>query len=138
MVSASAVDVLIIGGGPAGLTAALTLARQRHSAIVFDSGSYRNAKAGRLHMVPGWDDKDPAELRKATRSDISRYPNISFADVEAQHMKQTETGSFVVIDAAGHETFGKKLILATGSADVYPNIEGYEENWATGMYETSH
>lgn len=126
------VDVLIIGGGPAGLTAALTLARQRHSAVVFDSGSYRNARTTRLHMVPGWDNKAPADLRKLTREDISKYPSIQFADVEVKNVKNKD-GHFALADASDKTWVGKKLILATGSADVYPKIEGYEENWAIGM-----
>ena len=132
MAQLTTVDVLIIGGGPAGLTAALTLARQRHSAVVFDSGSYRNARTTRLHMVPGWDNKAPADLRKLTREDIAKYPSIQFADVEVNNVKNKDS-RFALADASDKTWVGKKLILATGSADVYPKIEGYEENWAIGM-----
>lgn len=133
MAQPTTVDVLIIGGGPAGLTAALTLARQRHSAVVFDSGSYSNTRNTRLHMVPGWDNKAPADLRKATRDDISQYPSVEFADTEVHNVKKNEDDHFVLVDTSDKNWIGRKLILATGSADVYPEIEGYEENWAIGM-----
>ena len=133
MAEPTTVDVLVIGGGPAGLTSALTLARQRHSAVVFDTGSYRNARTKQIHMVPGWDGKAPSELRKATRADLLKYQNIEFADLEVNSVKQNENGSFVLTDGSDKTWIGKKLILATGSADVYPKIEGYEENWAISM-----
>ena len=55
-------DVLIIGGGPAGLSAATGLARQLYTAVVFDSGVYRNARAKHMHNVPTWDHRDPADV----------------------------------------------------------------------------
>lgn len=76
-------DVAIIGGGPAGLTAAATLARQLHTAVVFDSHKYRNAKASQMHMVPGHEGKDPADFRRESREGIlSQYSTNEFQDAE--------------------------------------------------------
>jgi len=64
------VDILIIGGGPAGLTSALTLVRQLYTVVLFDSGSYRNGSAVHMHTIPTWDHKDPKEFRAAARKDL--------------------------------------------------------------------
>ncbi|KAK7730563.1 hypothetical protein SLS53_008953 [Cytospora paraplurivora] len=76
-------DVAIVGGGPAGLTAAATLAHQLHTDVVFDSHNYRNAKATQEHMVPGHEGKDPAEFRRESREGIlSHYSPIKFQDAK--------------------------------------------------------
>ncbi len=136
MGSTEPLDVLIIGGGPAGLSTALTVARQLHRAIVFDSSDYRNAASSHMHTVLTWDHKDPQEFRAAARKDIlDRYQTIQFVDVELQGARKTDKGLFEVIASGeGKRWIGSKLVLATGSTDVFPQIEGYEECWNKGMY----
>lgn len=68
----ASLDVAIIGGGPAGLTAAATLARQVHTVVVFDNNVYRDEGSYRLHTVPGWDHKDPKEFRATSRQQIKK------------------------------------------------------------------
>ncbi|ROW03908.1 hypothetical protein VPNG_07269 [Cytospora leucostoma] len=73
------VDVLIIGGGPAGLTAAVTAARNVHTAIVFDSQSYRNERTNHFHMLPTWDGKNPIAFRDAARQNtLENYETIFY------------------------------------------------------------
>jgi len=128
------VDVLIIGGGPAGLTAVLALARQRHTAVVFDSGVYRNAAATHFHTVITWDHKSPTDFRAAARENIaSGYETVTFRDVGVETLRKTADGSFEATDNEGKLWMGKKLILATGVRDIYPDIQGYDECWVTGM-----
>lgn len=94
------VDALIIGAGPAGLSAALALARQLHTAIVFDSSLFRNARSAHMHTIPTWDHKDPAAFRGATRAEIlERYNTISFEDREIAKIEKTTAGDFAATTA---------------------------------------
>ena len=127
-------DVLIIGGGPAGLSAATGLARQLYTAVVFDSGVYRNQLTKHMHNVLTWDHKDPAEFRNKGREDImKRYSTISFQDIEIKSVAKTAQGHFELKDAKNKIWTGRKLVLATGVKDLYPDIEGYADCWARGM-----
>lgn len=129
-------DVLIIGAGPSGLSVATGLARQLHTAVVFDSGVYRNAKTQHMHNVLGWDHRDPAELRAAGRADLSnRYSTIQFQDTSVERIWRLESGKlFRARDAAGKDWYGRKVVLATGVRDIPLDIEGYTDCWANGMY----
>ena len=128
-------DVLIIGAGPAGLSCATGLARQLYTAVVFDSGVYRNSLTKHMHNVLTWDHQDPADFRKKGRDDIlKRYTTINFQDTEIKSVAKTEKGQFELKDVHGKTWTGKKLVLATGIRDVYPDIQGYDECWGLGMY----
>lgn len=127
-------DVLIIGGGPAGLSTATALVRQMYTAVVFDSGKYRNSAVQHMHNVPTWDHANPADFRAKAREDIlKRYDTISFEDVEVESVVKTTAGLFEATDSTGKKWLGRKLMLATGVTDVMPDIKGYKECWARGM-----
>ncbi|KAI1274391.1 FAD/NAD(P)-binding domain-containing protein [Xylaria sp. FL0933] len=129
------IDAAIIGGGPAGLTAAATLARQLHTTVVFDSETYGNAKATHMHMVPGWENKSPQVFRSSARSDIiSGYSSIQSADVAVTKIEKKSDAHFVLSDADGKEWAFRKVILAVGSSDSYPDIEGYAELWVKRIF----
>ncbi|KAL5042774.1 hypothetical protein BDW71DRAFT_189360 [Aspergillus fruticulosus] len=130
------VDVLIIGAGPSGLSTATGLARQLHSAVVFDSGVYRNARTSHMHNVLGWDHRNPAELRAAGRSQLTeRYATVSFENSTIESIKKLEEKQlFVARNEAGKQWYGRKVVLATGVRDVPLDIEGYDECWANGIY----
>ncbi|KAJ5976721.1 hypothetical protein N7501_000063 [Penicillium viridicatum] len=128
-------DVLIIGGGPAGLSVATGLARQLHRAIVFDSGVYRNALASHMHNVASWDHKSPEEFRQAARERIlSRYDTIQFENVEIKKVERNTEGCFNAVDSRDRVWTGKKLVFANGVRDIFPDIAGYGECWARGIF----
>jgi thioredoxin reductase len=150
-------DALIIGAGPAGLSTATGLARQLHTAIVFDSAVYRNARAEHMHNVLGWDHFSPAKLREKGRADLlARYQTVKFADVAVASIQKMIIGKgtsgdgrnssedakkelsiFEAVDVTGRAWHGRKVVLATGVKDRMLDIEGFDECWGRGMYVRS-
>ena len=101
MAEQSKVDVLIIGGGPAGLSAALALARQRHTVILFDSQEYRNRTLQNLHLVPSWEHKPAEELFTVARSKLQNYDNVRIVLVKVDSAKKIDDSSFELTDTLG-------------------------------------
>ncbi|KAF2189816.1 FAD/NAD(P)-binding domain-containing protein [Zopfia rhizophila CBS 207.26] len=134
------VDGLIIGAGPAGLAAGLAFARTHGTAIIFDSSSYRNEGIKHMHTVPSRDHSDPYEFRRISREQIkSRYHTVWFENTTITHavrkLIKNDCLGFEVKDNNNTTYLGRKLILATGSRDVFPDIEGYKENWPSHIYQ---
>lgn len=127
-------DVLILGGGPAGLAAATALARQLWTAVVFDSGVYRNARTKHMHNVPTWDHRDPEDFRSKARADLrARYNTVQFENAEITSLRRTPGGLFQAADDKGQVWSGRKVVLATGVRDIYPPIQGFDDVWAHGV-----
>ncbi|KAI2469307.1 FAD/NAD(P)-binding domain-containing protein [Annulohypoxylon bovei var. microspora] len=129
-------DIVIVGGGPAGLSAASSIVRQGHRTVLFDSGKYRNALTRHMHTVAGWDHQDPAAFRAKARADFERYGSVTVEDVEVETIKRREDGLFEAT-ASGKTWTGRKVILATGVEDVFPAIPGYGECWVSGIGQPS-
>lgn len=128
----STYDIIVIGGGPGGLSAVASIIRQDHKTILFDSGRYRNATSKHMYTVPSWDHRDPGEFRAASVADFARYGSVTVENVEIDTIKQREDGAFEA--SSNRKTWtGKKVILATGVEDVLPNIPGYVDCWVKGM-----
>lgn len=126
-------DIMVIGGGPAGLGAASAVARQDHTTVLFDSREYRNAKGKHMHTVPTWDHQDPNDFRSAARADFGRYGAlVTVANAKVDNIKQREDGIFEAVAGAQVYT-GRKVVLATGVKDVFPDIPGYSHCWGSGM-----
>ncbi|ETS82431.1 hypothetical protein PFICI_04307 [Pestalotiopsis fici W106-1] len=126
-------DIIVIGGGPAGLSAVSSIVRQDHKTLLFDSGKYRNGLSNHMHTVASWDHRHPSEFRAAARADLDRYGSVTIEDVEVESAKKLEDGCFQV-ETAGKSWVGKKLILATGVEDVFPDVPGYEDCWISGVF----
>ncbi|KAI0408992.1 hypothetical protein F4802DRAFT_308033 [Xylaria palmicola] len=130
-----AVDVLILGGGPAGLAVAGGLARQLHTGIVFSSGTFRNGGATHMHNVSGWDHQDPAEFRARSKADVlARYGTIQFRDVSVASVRKLESGRFEAVDEAGERYEGRKIVIASGIRDIMPQLPGYAQLWGKGVF----
>ncbi|KAL4879934.1 hypothetical protein BJY04DRAFT_219738 [Aspergillus karnatakaensis] len=135
-------DALIIGAGPAGLSVATGLARQLHTAVVFDSGLYRNARTSHMHNVVGWDHANPKDFRKKAREDLlARYSTIRFEDRAIEAVRKVHSESekenkkvFEATDTEGNAWYARKLVLATGVKDLPLDIPGFEECWGTNIF----
>jgi thioredoxin reductase len=138
-------DILIIGSGPAGLNAALTCARGRISALVFDSQQYRNEGVAHMHTVASRDHINPREFGRKAREQIeSRYDSVWFQHATITHatkkllslpQESEPYEGFELKDSDGKSYQGKKLILTTGSKDIFPDIPGYKDNWPSHIYQ---
>ncbi len=122
-------DVVLIGGGAAGLSAALVLSRARRKVLVVDSGSPRNAPAAHLHGFLSRDGLPPAELLAAGRDEVTSYGGEVVRGSVAE-LAPTGTSGFSVLLADGRAVRARRLLVATGLRDELPDILGLAERWA--------
>ena len=122
-----AYDVVVVGGGAAGLNGALMLARSRRSVAVVDAGSPRNAAAEGVHGMLGHDGTPPAELLDRGREEVRRYGgHVVTGEVET--VARNDDG-FVVVLSDGRTTRARGLLVATGIVDELPDVPGLRERW---------
>ena len=121
-------DVVVIGGGAAGLSAALVLGRARRRVAVVDAGSPRNAPAAHMHGFLSRDGMPPAELLAVGRAEVAAYG----VEVVAGHVASVEPG-FTVRLADGRELGARRLLVATGSRDELPDVPGVRERWGRDL-----
>jgi gliotoxin/aspirochlorine biosynthesis thioredoxin reductase len=121
-------DVLIIGGGHAGLSAGLTLYRHLHRVLIFDTGKPRDAWHQPTHVVSGWEGRQANELRVTGRAELISTGLVDFEDEEAVSVERAEN-LFVITTVSGKKFAGKKLLIAVGSQNVFPSIPGYSDNY---------
>jgi thioredoxin reductase len=122
-----AFDVVVIGGGAAGLNGALLLARSRRSVIVIDAGMPRNAPAEGVHGLLGHDGLPPAELLERGRAEVRRYGGRI---VEGEVTNVTRDGDrFVVSSAGGQAVTARRLLVTAGLVDELPDIDGVRDRW---------
>ncbi|WP_285365069.1 NAD(P)/FAD-dependent oxidoreductase [Microbacterium sp. LMC-P-041] len=126
-------DAIVIGAGPAGLQAALTLGRMHRPTLLLDSGEYRNGTVLHMHNVIANDGTPPAEFRATARAQLAEYPDVELRDVGAQTMTGSD-GGFVVRLADGETVETRHVILATGVADDLPDIPGLQDLWGTKAF----
>ncbi|HEX4959433.1 MAG TPA: NAD(P)/FAD-dependent oxidoreductase [Thermoanaerobaculia bacterium] len=126
-------DVLVIGGGPAGLSAALVLGRARRRVLVFDSGQPRNAPSPAAHSVFTRDGTPPLELLRIGREQLRPYESVEIRDAEVIDAVKEADGSFSAVLADGSRVAGRRILLATGMMDKLPEIDGLHELWGTGV-----
>lgn len=120
-------DVVVVGGGPAGLSAALVLGRSRRSVLVIDAGQPRNAPAGHLHNYLGREGARPTELLAIGREEAGRYG----VEVRAGRVCSAARtgGGFTLGLEDGSAVSCRRLVLATGVVDVLPDVPGLAERF---------
>ncbi len=121
-------DVAIIGGGAAGLSAALVLGRARRRVAVVDAGTPRNAPAAHMQGFLSRDGTPPAELLQAAREEVRRY------GVELVEDRVIDAAAGFAVHLAGGRTLeARKVLLATGAADVLPELPHARERWGRDL-----
>ncbi|KAF7173844.1 hypothetical protein CNMCM6106_007946 [Aspergillus hiratsukae] len=136
----STYDALIVGSGPAGLSIALGLSRIHRRAAIFTKpggAGFRNEAAHEMHNVLSRDSTPPEAFRRIATEEIKKYGTVEFIEAEIVAMQQSQTDShtFRVTAADGRSWQGRKLALAMGCIDVFPEIEGYAENWPQNIFQ---
>jgi thioredoxin reductase len=126
-------DAIVIGAGPAGLQAALTLGRMHRSTLLLDSGEYRNGAVLHMHNVIGNDGTPPAEFRATARAQLGAYDDVEIRDIRAESVSGAE-GDFTVTLSDGSTASGRNIILATGVIDDLPDVQGLSALWGTRAF----
>lgn len=121
-------DVIIIGGSFAGLSAAMQLARARRQVLIIDAARPRNRYAAHAHGFLGQDGVPPQEIVGIARTQLARYPTVSFLDGEAVQAVAQDGGFAIVMDS-GEQMRGARLILAIGMRDELPPLPGLQARW---------
>ncbi len=127
-------DALVIGGGPAGLQAALTLGRMHRPALLLDSGTYRNAPVDAMHNIVTNDGRDPAEFRAIVRGELAAYDSVAVRDLAAASVDRRDDGTFATTLADGSVVESRTVVLATGLRDVMPDVPGFAEQWGRTVH----
>jgi thioredoxin reductase len=122
-------DVAIIGGGAAGLSAALVLSRARRRVLVVDAGSPRNAPAAHMHGFLSRDGLPPGELLASGRNEVKSYGGEIVTDTATALVPHGRDG-FGVLLSDGQRISARRLLVTTGLRDQLPDIPGLRARWA--------
>ncbi|MBD3555459.1 MULTISPECIES: NAD(P)/FAD-dependent oxidoreductase [Streptomyces] len=124
-------DVVIVGGGAAGLSGALALARARRSVLVIDAGEPRNAPASHVHNYLGRESTPPGELLAIGRNEAAGYGAeiVSGRVASAERLPGAEDAGFRVVTEDGRSVEARRLLVTTGLVDELPPVPGLAERW---------
>lgn len=128
-------DVVIVGGGAAGLAGALVLARARRRVVVVDGGTPRNAPAAHMHGYLSRDGQSPQEFLEVGRDEVERY-GVEFVHAHVTDISQLAGGcgsEFWLATSDGATLTTRKVLVATGLSDVIPEIDGLRDRWGKDL-----
>lgn len=126
-------DAVIVGGGPAGLSAALILGRCRRHILLCDDGQPRNARSRALHGFLTRDGVQPSELLNIGREQLRTYPTVQTSEVQVRDARRS-ADHFELTLADGARITCRKLLLATGVTDDLPAVAGLPELYGTSVF----
>jgi thioredoxin reductase len=126
-------DCVVVGGGVAGLSAAMVLGRARRPTLVLDRGGQSNRAAAHVGGLLGHDGTPPNELYELARSQIAPYKAVAFRDAEAVDARVEEEG-FAVVLGDGEEVRARALVLAAGMEYEVPDVPGFAELWGGSVF----
>ena len=124
------VDVVVVGGGAAGLAAASWLGRYRRSVVVVDGQDYRAGQVERSHGYLGRDPQKPLELLARGREEVLAYPTAAIRPGQVAHLAQRDDGLFEV----GQDLLAHRVVLACGVEDAFPDVEGFAEHYGASVF----
>ncbi|MCW2571724.1 MAG: hypothetical protein JWO88_1782 [Frankiales bacterium] len=127
------VDAVVVGGGPAGLAAALWLGRYRRSVVVVDSQDYRSISVERSHGYLGRDPQTPLELLERGREELLAYPTASVRPSSVDGIERRRDGLFDVSLVDG-DLLAHRIVLATGVRDAFPTVRGFDEHYGASVF----
>ncbi|HCS61257.1 MAG TPA: NAD(P)/FAD-dependent oxidoreductase [Microbacterium sp.] len=126
-------DAIVIGAGPAGLQAGLTLGRMHRKTLLLDSGAYRNGTVLHMHNVLGDDGTAPAKYRARAKKQLTEYRDVEFSAGTVARISGA-VDNFTVHFPDGHSEDARRIVLATGLADELPHVDGLDELWGRGAF----
>lgn len=127
------VDILIAGGGPAGSSAALVLARSRRSVLLCDDGKPRNASSAAIHGLLTHEGQSPAEFRAASEQALTPYESITRLRDRIITLTGRD-GAFKFQAASGAQGSARKVLIATGVVDKLPELPGIERFYGKSVH----
>jgi thioredoxin reductase len=125
------VDVLVVGGGPAGLSAATWLGRYRRRTLLVDAGRHRNRTVEAVHGLLGRDPVSPGQLRADALAGLANYPHVTIRRGVVQAIGRA--GERFVAEVDGEEVLASRVVIATGVRDQLPDVEGLAEHYGAGV-----
>ncbi|MFP5320089.1 MAG: NAD(P)/FAD-dependent oxidoreductase [Acidimicrobiia bacterium] len=126
-------DAVVVGGGPAGLSAAAWLARHRRRVALVDGGRRRNRWVEQTHGYLGLDPVDPAHLMDRARAGLLAYPTAEICVGEAVAAEIRPDGTFGLSTTAG-DLVARRLVLATGVEDSFPEVDGFFDHYGASVF----
>ena len=127
-------DCVVVGGGVAGLSAAMVLGRARRRTLVLDRGGQSNRPAAHVGGLLGHDGAPPGELYELARAQVGAYDAVALRDAEAVDARAEGDGFAVVLDDGGGEVRARALVLATGMAYEVPEVPGFADLWGGAVF----
>jgi thioredoxin reductase len=126
-------DIVIVGGGPAGLSAALNLGRARKRVLLCDGGPRRNAAAEEIHGFVTRDGTTPADFRRIGRQQLEPYTSVEARDVRVEEIRG-DRGAFELRLEDASVVSARRVLLCTGMVDELPEIDGLRALWGRSIF----
>lgn len=127
-------ECAVVGGGAAGLSAALVLGRARRRTIVVDANEQSNRAAPVIGGLLGYDQRAPSELYAAGREELSAYPSVEYRRAYVSSGRRVEGGFELHLDD-GSSVFARRVLLATGMRYSPPELPGAADLWGTSVFQ---
>ena len=126
-------DCIVVGGGAAGLSAALVLGRARRRTLLLDAGHQSNLAAHGIGGLLGYDQRPPGELYAAGRRELEAYPTVEVRRAEVVAGRRDDAGFSLELAGGGRES-ARRLVLATGMDYRHPDLPGIGERWGRSVF----